>query len=192
MRLLITSVILTFLLAPPLKDITINTDSFSIKYSQKYEQPLLVKYRVLCAVGKYSRQGLDFYTCDSIHTSNSEDYQNNDYDKGHMAPAADFACDSIKLISTFSYLNCALQHKNLNRGVWKALEDRERVLARDNVTQVKIKVHFSKKSIRLSTGATVPDGFTKEIISGPIHEKYYFPNIKPKYLKYSQYKLWVK
>jgi len=180
-----------FILSIPPKDIDklIILDICTIKYSQKYEQPLSVQYTILCTEPKYSRKGLDFHKCDSIKTSDALDYENNNYDKGHMAPAADFACDSIKLIHTFTYLNCALQHKDLNRGVWKLLEDHERDLAVNHTTKVIISVHFSKKSLKLSTGATVPDGFTKEIRYGKVSEKYYFPNIKPKYLKYLQYKI---
>ena len=171
------------------KDKTITSDIFTIKYSQKYEQPLYVKYTVLCTESKYSRKGLDFYKCDSIKTSDNLDYENNDYDKGHIAPAADFSCDSLKLIHTFTYLNCALQHKDLNRGVWKMLEIHERELATSGKTEVSVTIHFSKKSVKLPAGATIPDGFTKEIKCGNIVEKYYFPNIKPIRLKYSDYKL---
>jgi endonuclease G, mitochondrial len=189
MKLFFTLLISFIFIIPADKDKTIKSDIFTIKYSQKFEQPLSVKYTVLCTDSKYSRKGLDFYKCDSIKTSDNLDYENNEYDKGHMAPAADFACDSIKLIHTFSYLNCALQHKDLNRGVWKNLEDHERELAKKHTTEITVTIHFSKKSVKLSTGATVPDGFTKEIRCGSIIEKYYFPNIKPVHLKYSQYQL---
>jgi endonuclease G len=189
MKLLSILFILAFFVKTGSPDKTIKSDIFTITYSQKYEQPLSVKYTVLCTVLKYSRKGLSFHTCDSIKTSDDADYENNDYDKGHIAPAADFACDSIKLIHTFTYLNCALQQKDLNRGVWKMLESHERELATFHKTEVTVTVHFSKKSVKLSTGATVPDGFTKEIKCGSIIEKYYFPNIKPVRLKYTDYQL---
>jgi hypothetical protein len=60
-------------------------------YSEKLEQPLWVQYVVLCKDGEASRKGLDFFTNDSIHTSNSADYYKNVYDKGHLAPAASFS-----------------------------------------------------------------------------------------------------
>jgi endonuclease G len=171
------------------KDVTVKTDIYTIHYSEVYEQPLSVDYVVNCMDSKFSRKGLDFYTCDSIHTSNNADYENNDWDKGHMAPAADFTCDKSKLAATFSYLNCALQHKNLNRGVWKSLEEHERVIAKEakSVTTVNIKVHFSKTSVKLSTGATIPDGFTKTITSGSLKEVYYFPNTIPTKSSYKDY-----
>jgi endonuclease G len=170
------------------KDVYVKTDVYSVHYSEVYEQPTSISYTVACTETKFSRTGLDFYTCDSIHTSDNNDYANNDYDKGHMAPAADFACDQNKLDGTFSYLNCTLQNSKLNRGVWKSLETHERKLALSSKTAVSIKIHFSKTSKKLTTGATVPDGFTKVIKSGGITEKYYFPNIVPIKKTYNEYK----
>ncbi len=133
---------------------------------------------------------MDFYINDSIKTSDDFDYANNQYDKGHLAPAADFNCDKQMLFKAFSYLNCALQQENLNRGVWRFLELHERELAKSGaVVVVNINLSFSAKSIKLPTGATVPDGFTKTItVNGKVTEKYYFPNVAPvKGKKYPDY-----
>ena len=91
---------------------------------------------------------MDFYTCDSIITSDGKDYENNVYDKGHLAPAADFSCDRETLYKTFTYLNCSLQQENLNRTTWRLLEERERELAKTNkVVIVEIRCVYSPKSI---------------------------------------------
>jgi endonuclease G len=163
---------------------------FEIIYSEVLEQPLYVKYRVLCPNGNASRAGMDFYTNDSVHTSDDADYIHNIYDKGHLAPAADFNCTKEMLYKTFSYLNCSLQNQYLNRTTWRLLEARERLLANEhkNVT-VEIICVFSKKSIKLSTGATVPDGYYKTIKYGNKVEKYYFKNDKPSTMDYSKYLL---
>src|SRR5210317_1385564 len=79
-------------------------------YSEVYEQPLEVTYTVPCPNGQASRTGMDFYTDDSIHTSDDDDYYANVWDKGHLAPAAAFSCDKETLRKTFTYLNSALQH----------------------------------------------------------------------------------
>ena len=89
------------------RDIRINAGIYQVLYSEKLEQPLEVWYAVKCSNGTESRKGMDFYTNDSIHTSSDEDYSNNDWDKGHMAPAGDFSCNKNDLYMTFSYLNCA-------------------------------------------------------------------------------------
>jgi endonuclease G, mitochondrial len=165
-------------------------DIFSGVYSEVYQQPLWITYNVLCPNGSASREGMDFYTNDSIITSDNLDYINNEYDKGHLAPAADFNCDKSTLFKTFSYLNCALQQENLNRGVWRFLETHERDLAKKGgVVTVKIELVFSGKSKKLPTGATIPDGFIKTIsINGVVTECYYFPNAAPpKGVKYTNY-----
>ncbi len=165
-------------------------DIFSGVYSEVYQQPLWVTYNVLCPNGTASREGMDFYLNDSIVTSDDLDYANNEYDKGHLAPAADFNCDKNTLFKTFSYLNCALQQENLNRGVWRFLELHERDLAKGGGTvSVKIELVFTPKSKKLSSGATVPDGFIKTIsVNGVVKECYYFPNIAPpKGSKYNTY-----
>ena len=86
--------------------IYVKSDIFEVVYSEKLQQPKFVKYTVQCPTGTASRSGMDFYICDSILTSDNNDYYNNPYDKGHMAPAADFNCTKEMLYKSFSYLNC--------------------------------------------------------------------------------------
>ena len=156
-------------------------------YSEKLEQPLWVQYVVLCKDGEASRKGLDFFTNDSIHTSNSADYYKNVYDKGHLAPAADFNCTRDMVKETFTYLNCSLQHEDLNRKTWKYLESYERELAQTGVVCVKVILDFDSTCKKLPTGATVPKGFYKIIETKDNQIKYYFPNIKPTSSNYNDY-----
>ena len=158
----------------------VQTAIFNIVYSEKLQQPKWVEYAVLCHDGKISRKGLDFYPVKGISTSTNEDYENNIYDKGHLAPAADFNCNQDYLKQTFSYLNCVLQHERLNRGVWRLLESRERELSKQYKVSVEIRINYSKNSKVLPTGATVPDSFTKTIMYNNKKEKYFFKNEEPK------------
>jgi DNA/RNA endonuclease G (NUC1) len=103
-----------------------------------------------------------------------------------MAPAADFNCDETALKETFSYVNCALQHKDLNRGQWKDLESYEKELAINNKVSVLITLDFFG-SVRNTTGAMIPVGFTKTIsLNGKKFKSYYFPNqrVSGSYEKY--------
>ena len=168
--------------------IYIKTNMFEIVYSEKLQQPKFIRYTVQCPNGTASRKGMDFYTCDSILTSDNLDYANNPYDKGHLAPAADFSCDRETLYKTFTYLNCSLQQENLNRTTWRLLEERERELAKTNkVVIVEIRCVYSLKSLVLPSGATVPDGYYKTIKYGKTIEKYYFKNEKPLSTDYKKY-----
>lgn len=161
---------------------TIQNNVFRIKYSEQHEQPVTVEYKVKCSSiveKRYSRDKLKFYKVAGIHTSDDKDYSLNEWDRGHMAPAADFNCDSISLIQTFSYVNCALQHRDLNRGAWKELESYERELADRNIVNILIEVDFNG-SIRGNHGALIPAGFKKTIIlNGKLFQSYYFKNQKP-------------
>jgi endonuclease G len=186
--LLLTPVVATAQLRDSVR---IKTDIYEVIYSEKLESPRWVKYTVLCPNGTASRSGMDFYTNDSVKTSSNEDYVKNEWDKGHMAPAADFNCDKEMLRKTFSYLNCALQNQYLNRGVWRMLEEQERVWAQKETTTVTINLVFDKTSYTLPTGATVPNGFLKTIYLEKSGKKikFYFPNMTPTKEKYTEYEI---
>jgi endonuclease G len=170
--------------------IYIKTDIFEVVYSEVLEQPKFVKYIVKCPNGTAPRTGMDFYVCDSIKTSDAKDYEKNPYDKGHLAPAADFNCDKETLYKTFTYLNCSLQQENLNRTTWRLLEVRERELAKTHkVVQVEIRCIFGPKSIKLPSGATVPTAYRKTIIYDGKIEVYYFKNEKPLSTDFTKYKI---
>ena len=146
-------------------------------YSEVLEQPLEVTYIVPCPDGDASRDGLDFYEDANIHTSDDDDYRNNVWDKGHLAPAAAFSCDRETIKKTFNYLNSALQHQSLNRGAWNRLESVERGMAIWHEVEVKIEVIFDENSQVLPSGATVPRAFRKTIKAGDVTKVFYFPNI---------------
>ena len=149
-------------------------------YSEVLEQPLEVSYTILCPAGKASRIGMDFKTVDGFHTSDDDDYFNNIYDKGHLAPAAAFSCDKETLRKTFSYLNSALMHEGLNRGQWNQLESFERDLGNFYNVHVTIKVLFEGNVKKLPSGATVPSGFIKVLRFGDKVVTFKFPNTDTK------------
>jgi endonuclease G len=173
------------------KDILVKRPIYTVNYSQKYKQPLWVEYGFRTRECNATRAGMDFYKVDSVITSDAADYVNNLYDKGHMAPAADFNCSPITLKQTFSYLNCALQNQYLNRGPWKLLEEYERVLAKQyGKIEVTIVLEFTAPLKVLPTGATIPTAFRKMIYikkTEKIYE-YYFKNEKPSTTDYTKFR----
>jgi endonuclease G len=190
-RLYTLLLLVPFVLSAQLRDsVKIKTSIYEVCYSEKLESPLRVTYTVQCPTGTASRVGMDFYTEKNVHTSDNADYANNVYDKGHMAPAADFNCTKEMLKQTFSFVNCALQDQYLNRGLWRMLEIQEREWAKIEPVSVTIKVEF-KTNVKLASGATVPSGFYKVI---QLHKSnkvynYYFPNSKPTKAKFIDYLL---
>ena len=153
---------------------------FTVDYDEGLEQPIKLSYTVQCPTGGADRHGLNFWKVEGYHTSDNDDYKDNVWDKGHLAPAAAFNCTRDMVKSTFSYLNCALQHQSLNRGPWKELEAVERNLAMFYTVDVEIVVIFDETCEVLPTGATVPKAFVKTITFDGKSYQYYFPNEDPK------------
>lgn len=158
----------------------ISNSIFTVDYDESLEQPIKLSYTVQCPTGDADRHGLNFWKVEGYHTSDNDDYKNNVWDKGHLAPAAAFNCTRDMVKSTFSYLNCALQHQSLNRGPWKELEAVERNLAMFYTVDVEIEVIFDETCKVLPTGATVPKAFRKTITFDGKSYEYYFPNEDPK------------
>ena len=155
--------------------------------------PVYVAYTLTPAnaIGCFPRTNAFVADKNAPGSSVPDDYAGTGYDKGHMAPAADFNCTTDMLKQTFSYLNCALQNQYLNRGVWKLLEAYERELAKSDSVNVKIIVVFDKNSVVLPSGAHVPSGFYKIITLTKANKiiKYYFPNEKPTKKTFDEYKI---
>ena len=142
---------------PKLDSIIVSTNIFQISYNEIYEQPNWVKYTVRDIIKNADRDGMQFYTVDSIYTSNDDDYYANPWDRGHMAPAGSFNDSYENLYATFSYLNVALQYDDLNQGAWVNLEEQVRLWADEyGDIEVEIYLRFDSNHQVLETGAHVP------------------------------------
>jgi endonuclease G len=59
------------------------------------------------------------------------DYKNSGYDRGHMAPSADFAYDAQAMRESFYLSNMVPQSPKMNQQIWRMLEDKARQWAID-------------------------------------------------------------
>ena len=165
------------------QNVRIKNEVFDVLYSQSLEQPLVIKYRSLNRPTNVNRGAMDFYKEPNIKTSDADDYAKNIYDKGHGAPAATFSDNMVNLKQTFSYLNCIMQDKYLNRGEWRMLEEQIRKWDDTENITVLIKTFFDKPVKKVATGAAIPSYLQKHIY----FEKqkkwkcYVFLNEKPKF-----------
>ena len=159
----------------------VSSNIFEISYNEKYEQPNWVKYTVRDIIKDADRDGINFYTVDTIYTSDDNDYYSNRWDRGHMAPAGSFNDSYENLYSTFTYLNVALQYDDLNRGAWVNLEEQVREWAVEfGDIDIEIYLEFNTDHIILETGAHVPSAFYKYIIfPNSLKRCFYFPNVSP-------------
>ena len=152
---------------------------FKVSYNEQYEQPNWIEYTVRNIEKNFDRKGLNFYNVDSVYTSNNADYKNNIWDKGHLAPAASFSDTEANLKATFSFLNCALQHNNLNRYEWAQLEAQVRDWSYSSNSDIDVKVDiiFNANHTVLETGAHIPSAFKKTLtFSDGTQKCYYFSN----------------
>ena len=160
-------------------NVIVKNDIYTVSYNEIYKQPNWVIYYITNVTKNVSRTGMDFYEVPGIITSTNADYLNNVWDKGHLAPAATFSDTKNHLYETFSYLNCSLQYYTLNRVTWEHLENYERttLFTKYKKLTVKVVLDFTGNLLILKSGAHVPNGFYKQIITSTNDTlTYYFPN----------------
>lgn len=95
----------------------INFGIYQSYYSNSVKAPSFVIYKLYKGGGDYSRNGMIFKSiCPHF------EYKHSGYDRGHLAPAEDFAYDYELLERTFNYVNVIPQEPKLNRGPWSKYE----------------------------------------------------------------------
>lgn len=165
---------------PNLRELVkVETSIFTVWYSETKEQPVKLIYKSSNRSKNVDRGSMNFYTEKDYHTSDNADYYRNRWDKGHLAPAATFSDSYNNLRQTFSFLNCALQDQDLNRGQWRLLEEQERRWDDNEELLIEVELLFSDSI--LPTKATLPSKFIKHIkfSKSNVYRCYSFPNEKP-------------
>lgn len=165
---------------PNLRELVkVETSIFTVWYSETKEQPVKLIYKSSNRSKNVDRGSMNFYTERDYHTSDNADYYRNRWDKGHLAPAATFSDSYNNLRQTFSFLNCALQDQDLNRGQWRLLEEQERRWDDNEELLIEVELLFSDSI--LPTKATLPSKFVKHIkfSKSNVYRCYSFPNEKP-------------
>jgi len=163
----------------PSEDIVVLKNKvFEVTYSQKLKQPLTLEYKSTNRPTNVNRGSMDFYSEPNVITSGPEDYKKNEWDKGHLAPAATFSDSEDNLNKTFSFVNCAMQIDDLNRGEWAQLEQQVRDWSASlGSIRVRIELVFDPGHEVRETGVHIPTGFWKNLTySNGDKECYYFPN----------------
>lgn len=110
-----------------------------------------------------------------------KDYAGTGYDRGHMAPAADFTYNIKDMDDSFLLSNMMPQNLGNNRGIWKLTEEltRKWAIKYKEVYVITGTIHDAN-SIKIGNGLGVPS-FIYKIIVDPLGQKaiaFKFPNIK--------------
>jgi len=102
------------------------------------------------------------------------DYKGSGYDRGHLAPAADFKWSSTAMSESFFMSNMSPQHPSFNRGIWKKLEGSVRNWADDNseIYVVTGPILTSSNSTIGYNGVSIPNYYYKVILD------YHEPELK--------------
>lgn len=114
-----------------------------------------------------------------------EDYnqETDNYDRGHLTPYEDSKYNSVAALQTFYLSNMVPQDLHMNRGVWRAIENRTRQYAREHETGVYVVTGpvFSGPRRTIGNGVAVPDYLFKVIIDKEHYQgvAYVVPNRGP-------------
>ena len=106
-------------------------------YDPQWKIPVWVGYAlnradVSAAVADRKEDGFQFHPDPTLRRgerAENADYAKSGYDKGHMAPAADFKRSVEAMKATFILTNAVPQKHGVNAGIWSQLEAAVRSLA---------------------------------------------------------------
>jgi endonuclease G, mitochondrial len=108
------------------------------------------------------------------------DYIGSGYDRGHMAPAADFAHDKKQMADSFSMANMAPQRPKLNRLKWEEAEEHQRASAYERgKLLIYVGTIVGKRHATIGDDfVAVPQGFFKVLVDLSSHatEAFMAPN----------------
>ena len=100
-------------------------DAFSLSYNEQHEQANWVVHVITKDIlyGNVSRTN-DFRLDPLVKTvtADSADYWDSGFDRGHLAPSADFRWSKEALSESYYYSNMSPQVAKFNRGKWADLE----------------------------------------------------------------------
>ena len=105
---------------------------YTVSYNKSLRNPNWVAYELTTAEvkGEEPRNG-DFIPDPDVKGTQAtdNDYKRSGWDRGHLAPAADMKWSEQAMKESFYLSNISPQNNNLNRGVWKSIEELTRDVA---------------------------------------------------------------
>lgn len=100
--------------------------AFALQYNEEHEQSDWVAWRLTDErVNSRNAERSDRFRPDPAIPGGSatlEDYRGSGFDRGHLAPAADFRFSAQAMLESFLFSNMSPQRPAFNRGIWASLE----------------------------------------------------------------------
>lgn len=114
----------------------IRHEGYTVSYNSDYKIANWVAYELTSeeAKSKKAERPNKFTPDPQVKgaTATNEDYTRTGYDRGHLAPAGDMKWSAKAMRESFYFSNICPQKPDLNRGIWKELEEQSRLWAMDN------------------------------------------------------------
>ena len=102
-------------------------DGYTLSYDEEWEQAEWVAYVLerRNLQQEWGKRPRDFRPDPAVTSGSAtdDDYRGSGYDRGHLAPFADFAWDDRLARETFYLSNISPQARQFNQGVWRELEE---------------------------------------------------------------------
>jgi endonuclease G len=109
----------------PLDEQIVERDFYSLSYNEQHEVANWVAYPLGHPQIRGCVSRTDAFRIDPLITTGSaslQDYQNSNFDRGHLLPAGDMKFDAQAMKDTFFMSNMTPQPAKFNRGRWAMLE----------------------------------------------------------------------
>ena len=147
---------------------------YSLSYVEEYEQAEWVFYEIKKEriLGLASRT--NNFRSDEKVSSNSAtiyDYKGSGYDRGHLAPAADFSFSNTAMNESFYMSNISPQYPSFNRGIWKNLESLIRKWGANQSIYVVTGPILNECSYSIGTNNVCVPKYFYKVIYEPIEKK---------------------
>ncbi|MFZ4544544.1 MAG: DNA/RNA non-specific endonuclease [Saprospiraceae bacterium] len=109
---------------------------YSLSYIEKFEQAEWVAYELNTnnQKGQYFKRNDNFRPDPDVRTGSAtpNDYKGSGFDRGHLCPAGDMNFNEQAMDETFYMSNMSPQERHLNHGIWRELEENNRVWLKKN------------------------------------------------------------
>lgn len=139
--------------------IVITNIGFTVAYDTDVQGPCWCDYEInRDKIVKAERPSFSFKRDERVST-NDVITMFLGYDRGHLAPAADFQWNQDALRQTFLMSNVCPMSRKLNRGEWRKTEDEVRKLAQSNTVKVIIWAEYDCGKIPTAFNKVAYGGF---------------------------------
>jgi endonuclease G len=150
----------------------IEYEGFTLSYDEDWEQAEWVAYILERnnLQQEWTKRPREFRSDPNVSTrsASDNDYRGSGYDRGHLAPFADFAWNADQARETFYLSNISPQARQFNQGVWRELEE----LTRDWANRFKrlyvvtgpVMTEDPKGTIGRETRVAIPAAYYKVLL----------------------------